>query len=208
MGPIYWHALTSMAVWISNYIYHTICNVGKYYFTVLNSTVEVWGWVNHFMISFWSCDYLFMRRLKLNNVSKSGICCLFGVAVVSSIMILPWASYQIRKIAGCECAGNAGNDFSTTDFKGNPKLAIPAWHVSRHVRGARAVMHVGIANSRWRGKRFRHSRRINNSQIYVSGKKPISAMHYCISTLTMSYLITMVPREHHGFSYYCDSTVD
>ena len=26
----------------------------------------------------------------------------------------PWASYQIRKIAGCACAGNAGNVFPTT----------------------------------------------------------------------------------------------
>ena len=26
----------------------------------------------------------------------------------------PWASYQIRKIAGCACAGNAGNVFLAT----------------------------------------------------------------------------------------------
>ena len=30
-----------------------------------------------------------------------------------------WASYQIRKIAVCTCAGNAGNVFPATDFKGN-----------------------------------------------------------------------------------------
>ena len=29
------------------------------------------------------------------------------------------ASFQIRKIAGCACAGNAGNVFPATDFKGN-----------------------------------------------------------------------------------------
>ena len=29
-----------------------------------------------------------------------------------------WASYQMRKIAGCACAGNAGNVFPATDFKG------------------------------------------------------------------------------------------
>ena len=29
------------------------------------------------------------------------------------------ASYQIRKIAGCACAGNAGNIFPATDLKGN-----------------------------------------------------------------------------------------
>ena len=31
----------------------------------------------------------------------------------------PWTSYQIRKIAGCACARNAGNVFSATYFKGN-----------------------------------------------------------------------------------------
>ena len=35
-------------------------------------------------------------------------------------------------------------------------------HASRHVRNARAVMHFGIANPRWRGKRSRHSRRMRN----------------------------------------------
>ena len=46
-------------------------------------------------------------------------------------------------------------------------------HASRHVRHARAVMHVGIANPQWHGKRSRHSRRIRNSQLYVSGKRAI-----------------------------------
>ena len=33
--------------------------------------------------------------------------------------IASWASYQMRKIAGCACVGNAGNVFPTTDFKEN-----------------------------------------------------------------------------------------
>ena len=36
---------------------------------------------------------------------------------------------------------------------------------------ARAVMHVGIANPRWRGKRSRHSWRMRNPTFYVSGKR-------------------------------------
>ena len=48
-------------------------------------------------------------------------------------------------------------------------------HASRHVRGARVVMHVGIANQRWRGKRSRHSRRMRNPQFYVSGKRPMKS---------------------------------
>ena len=30
-----------------------------------------------------------------------------------------WAFYQIHKTAGCACAGNAGNVFPATEFKGN-----------------------------------------------------------------------------------------
>ena len=44
---------------------------------------------------------------------------------------------------------------------------------SRHVCHSCAVIHVGIANPRWRGKLSRHSRhyrRMRNSQFYVSRK--------------------------------------
>ena len=48
-------------------------------------------------------------------------------------------------------------------------------HVSRHVRHASAVMHVKIAEPRWRGKRSRHSRW---PQFYVSGKRPVLSLLY------------------------------
>ena len=48
-----------------------------------------------------------------------------------------WASYQIRKIAGGACAGNARNDFPATDFKGNRYLAIPACITARASRTCR-----------------------------------------------------------------------
>ena len=47
-------------------------------------------------------------------------------------------------------------------------------HTSRHVRDACAVMHVGNASRRWRGKRSQHSRRVCNTQLYVSGKRPMT----------------------------------
>ena len=46
-------------------------------------------------------------------------------------------------------------------------------HASRHVRDARAVMHVGIDNPRWRGKRSWHSWRMRKPQFCVSGKRPM-----------------------------------
>ena len=51
-------------------------------------------------------------------------------------------------------------------------------HASRHVRDARAEMHVGIANPRWRGKRSRHSRRMRNPQFYVSGRRSNASIAY------------------------------
>ena len=51
----------------------------------------------------------------------------------------PWASCQIRNNVACACAGNAGNVFPDT-------AGEQSRHTSRHVRDARAVMHVGIAN--------------------------------------------------------------
>ena len=53
-------------------------------------------------------------------------------------ILFPWASCQIRKIAGCACAGNTGN-VSAADLKRD--------------RYARAV-HGRIANMWWRGKRY------------------------------------------------------
>ena len=69
------------------------------------------------------------------------------------------ASCQIRKIARCACAGNAGNVSSATDFKGSRWLAIPACITAR-------------ASRTLRGKRSRHSRRMRNPQFYVSDKRP------------------------------------
>ena len=60
-------------------------------------------------------------------------------------------------------------------------------HASQHVHHARAVMHVGIANPRWRRKRSRHSRRMRNPQFYVSGKRPMqSYMHQPDTSLLLA----------------------
>ena len=81
---------------------------------------------------------------------------------------LPWASYQISKFAGCACAGNARNVSLRRRFQ-RKQLEVPV--CSRHVRHARAVIHVGIAYPRWRGKRSRHSRsmRTRNFRYLVRG---------------------------------------
>ena len=40
----------------------------------------------------------------------------------------PWASYQIRKIAGCACAGNAGKVFPHRRFQRKPLVSDPGMH--------------------------------------------------------------------------------
>ena len=45
-------------------------------------------------------------------------------------------------------------------------------HASRHVRHARAVMHVGIANLGWRGKRSRHSQRMRTRDLTHLARGP------------------------------------
>ena len=45
-----------------------------------------------------------------------------------------WAFYQICKIAGCACAGNAGSVFPSTDFKGNRWSPIPVCITTRASR--------------------------------------------------------------------------
>ena len=39
-----------------------------------------------------------------------------------------WASCQIRKIAGCACAGNAGNVFLTYRLQRKPQVSDPGMH--------------------------------------------------------------------------------
>ena len=39
-----------------------------------------------------------------------------------------WASYQIHKIAGCACAGNAGNVFPRRRYKRKPLVSDPGMH--------------------------------------------------------------------------------
>ena len=54
------------------------------------------------------------------------------------------------------------------------KLLVSYWCMHH----GSCVMHVGIANPWRRGKRFRHSRRMCNTQFYISGKRPMPPWHW------------------------------
>ena len=80
-----------------------------------------------------------------------------------------WASYQIRKIAGCACAGNAGKIFPTADFKGNRSFAIPAYITARASRTWRDAFRDRLPVVA--GKTFPSFPAHAHPQFYVSGKR-------------------------------------
>ena len=85
-----------------------------------------------------------------------------------------WASYQIRKIAGCACAGNAGNVFPPLQVR-YPDMhhGTCVTHVPWCMPGLLTWVFIW---SCWRGKRSWHSWRMRNPQFYISGKRPIVQM--------------------------------
>ena len=77
------------------------------------------------------------------------------------------ASCQMRKIAGCACAENAGNLFSAIG------VSDPGMHHDTCVTYVLWCMPGSLTSgflwSCWRGKRSQNTRR--NAQFYVSGKR-------------------------------------
>ena len=114
--------------------------------------------------------------------------------VIWKLAVMAWASYQIRKIAVAHAPGMPGTFSPPPSSK--ETASKRSRHASRHVRHARAVMHVGIANPRWRGKRSRHSGRMRNPQFYVSGKRPMVLYHVWVFWLQklswVMYMILMI----------------
>ena len=59
---------------------------------------------------------IFEHMLQIKFMSTSREFALGGMPEISQHWFREWASYQIRKIAGYSCAGNAGNVFRATDL--------------------------------------------------------------------------------------------
>ena len=60
------------------------------------------------------------------GVTGSFVVC--GHCQIVAVNTALWASYQIRKIAGCACAGNAGNVFPRRRFQRKPLVSDPGMH--------------------------------------------------------------------------------
>ena len=153
---------------------------------------------------FISPEHLFWRWLAINNSYKETALFLQMAprlpgnksnVIFSPITLHPWASYQIRKVAGCACAVNMwmpGTFFPATDFNGNRYLAIPACITARAWRTC--VMHVGIAYQRRRGKRSWYSRSMRTRNFTYLTRGPcrdavsrsgfVIQMHHKLGNLT------------------------
>ena len=73
-GPFYYHWLTLISAWISNYTHYNVWDEITYPFLNFNGAiVEVQEWISTFIPHFsGACDYLSMLGLKLNHVNKRG----------------------------------------------------------------------------------------------------------------------------------------
>ena len=87
--------------------------------------------------------------------------------------LVSWASYQIRKIAGCACAGNAGNVFPHRRFKRKPLVSDPGMHHGTCVTHVPWCM-SGSLTCGDGGKRSRHSRRMRTSNFAYLARGPWS----------------------------------
>ena len=83
-----------------------------------------------------------------------------------------WASCQICKKCGLRMRRECRESFPPPSQVSNPDMhhGTCMTHVPWCMPGS---LTSGFLWSRWRGKRSRHSRRMRNPQIYVSGKRPI-----------------------------------
>ena len=88
-----------------------------------------------------------------------------------ALTLVPWASCQIRKIAGAHATGMPGT-FSSPSRVSNHDMHHDTCvaHVSRCMPGSLIRGFHWIR--RW-GKRSRHSRRMHHPQFYVSDKRPM-----------------------------------
>ena len=120
----------------------------------------------------------------------------------------PLARYVQLRVA--DAPGMPGT-FSSP-ITSNETVSYRSRHASRHVRDARAVMHVGIANPRMRGKRYRHSGRMRNPRFYVFGKRPIGpvmrkAFPYHHVTMIIFFIFAYISVYPYMFIMEYDSSL-
>ena len=72
------------------------------------------------------------QYMKSPNLDRLNVSC-FHVTVLTLTTTIQWASCQIRKTAGCACAGNAGNVFPRRQLQRKPLVSDPGMHYDTRV---------------------------------------------------------------------------
>ena len=92
----------------------------------------------------WSCSWTLadipekpmdQEYHKMARSKAAASTCFYSFVYKHCSVVLPgswtlasWASYQIRNIAGCACAGNAGKVFPRRRFQRKPLVSDPGMH--------------------------------------------------------------------------------
>ena len=97
--------------------------------------------------------------------------CIEAIHMILCIRSLAWASYQIRKIAGCACAGNAGNVSPRRRFQRKPLVSDPGMHHGTYMTHVPWCMPGSLACSD--GETFPAFPAHAHPQFCVSGKRPM-----------------------------------
>ena len=112
----------------------------------------------------------FCHKDRLNHITtrKFPKSCLSSWKLVS---LGPWTSYQIRKIAGCACARNAGNVFPRRRFQSKPLVSDPGMHHGTCATHVPWCMSGSLTCGD--GKTFPAFPAHAHPQFCVSGKRPM-----------------------------------
>ena len=145
-------------------IYHILIHISTKYKLTCQFLIWSMNWSNFLCFNLWTVDQQDRSVTIYNDVNITyHLCQLHG---------------PLRRYAKSWFAHAPGMP-GTFSPSSTPKetASCRSRHASRHVLDTRAVMHVGIAKVRWRGKRPRYSRRMRSPQFYVPGKRPIATLY-------------------------------
>ena len=123
-----------------------------------------------------------MIHYSLRELSKWVIVRLYILELCS------WASYQIRKVAGSACAGNAGNVFPTRRLQRKPLVSDPGMHHGTCVTHVPWCMSGSLTCGG--GKTFPAFPAHAHPQFYVSGKRPMGTNLHSTLCFELNYVAT------------------
>ena len=147
----------------------------------------VWLYSKDFITgpAFWTRSYHISFGMPPSSSGKLSV--LRAACHYSFIMVnIAWASYQIRKIAGCACAGNAGNVSPRRRLQRKTLVSDPVMHHGTCVTHVPWCMSGSLTSCG--GETFPAFPAHAHPQFYVSGKRPIENHERIVILFTLRQL--------------------